>query len=152
MDWLASPLWSLFYLSLTLVMMGFAYYSRSEVVQRVALFVFATHLISHGVFDNPMLRTPVYVTMDIVGMLYCLRVAWQTQQNAGNVVAVIFASMLFAHIWHESGLVYVIAGNLLYVAQLAVLSTYGWIHGRQARCIPATKDRHPPFHKATGIH
>ncbi|MGI9249903.1 MAG: hypothetical protein ACR2PR_01725 [Pseudohongiellaceae bacterium] len=144
---LDSPLWSLFYIAATLVMMGFAYYSRSESIQKMGLYIFVTNMISHGVFDTD-LRTPVYLAIDAIGFLYAMRLTTRLKCRACGYVMTIFAAMVFAHNWAELGLVHIIAGNLLYLAQLAILCKYGKQYGRAERC---TRDdnrrRTDPFYR-----
>jgi hypothetical protein len=144
---ITSPLWNLFYIAATIGALGFAYYSRHEQVQKLGLYLFATNMASHVVIHTEA-HLATYIAMDAIGAAYALKlIPLDGSSQLCQRMVVLFLAQLYAHSFHETGLVWIIAGNVLYMAQLATISYFGTKHGRASRCNPAPKKRQPPFQR-----
>jgi len=144
-EFLMSDLWDLFFVSLTLLMMSAAYYSRNHEIQAIALYIFVTYII----YLASSLNLYVAVVIDSIGLLYSIIVWRRDLDNAGIMwIGNTFVLMLMIH-WLrqvDALLVYYIALNALYAAQLFVLIGYSRKYGKAARGVQV--ERNDPFYRA----
>ncbi len=145
---LSSPLWNLFYIAVTATMMGYAYYSRHEQTQKLALGILAIWIVSQVVIHTPQMYI-TYAALDAIGISYAIYLYHQNKMpDVTKVIIWLFACMLVLHVARTDEtpwLQYQIAGNLLYLAQLFALSAYGKTYGLEAR--EHVTPRNDPFYR-----
>ena len=151
MDWLASPLWNLFYLASLVVLLAFAYYSRAETIQKLTLCWFLCY-VGTNVVMHTAYQSSGYLLIDTIAMMYTLRMhVHHPKDRAVFIVNALFAAIVVLHLYQRhfgdlQWIVYQIAYNALGMAQLGTLCVFGKSYGRAARCNPADKPRNDPFH------
>lgn len=149
MEFLAAKIWILFWISVTLTMLGFAYYARNEAIQKVASALFLAFVVTH-IFDGMVGKIPFYALADLVCLVYCLYL-WHTVERSNPVppmVATVFVAMLAVHaISRGPSFNYGLALSVLYALQLVILCRYSHQYGKVARQSQKPQDRDDPFHK-----
>jgi len=117
-------------------MMGYAYYSRHEHTQKLALCILGIYIVSQAAIHTPLMYK-AYLVFDLVGLIYAawLRVR-DPDQTITRWVFWLFVAMLMLHGARADNtpwIQYQIAGNLLFLAQLTALCIYGKHYGIIAR-------------------
>lgn len=147
---LTSALWNLFYLTGLIGMMCFAYYSRHEHTQRLALCILGIYATSVAVYGTP-LEAPAFLFFDLIGAGYCIYLRLvDPGQKITQLVMWVFIAMIWLHIWQLGvgieWLKYKIAGNLLFLAQLTALCFYGKRYGLISRA-ESSEHRSDPYYR-----
>ena len=146
---LDSPLWNLVYIAITVAMMGYAYYSRDEHVQKLAILTLVLWSASQAVIHTEAMYI-IYAAGDVIGLLYCAHLlAKDPKRKVTQWISWLFGAFLILHVARSPDtpwLIYQIAGNLLYVAQCAILMRYGKEYGKAARREADHRRRDDPFY------
>ncbi len=146
MEWAASAYWNLLYLAATILSFCMAYYSRHEQVQKIAGYLAITYPIGMIAFHTPY-HEIVFILIDLIGVAWCARVySLDLSEPCSAACLGIFVVMLLSHFAPNIGLVSLIAYNLLYLAQLAMLCIYGKRYGIIARA--KIEPRTDPYYRA----
>jgi len=134
MEVLRAEVWILFWITTTLAMLCFAFYSRNEAIQKIASTLFLAFVITH-IFDGKLGQISFYALADIACLNYCVYI-WHTTESPNPVpglIASIFALMLLTHYIAEAGFAYGRALDGLYALQMIVLCKYSVQYGKAAR-------------------
>ncbi|MGI9250698.1 MAG: hypothetical protein ACR2PR_05835 [Pseudohongiellaceae bacterium] len=145
---IASELWMLFYLAATIGMLGCAWYSRHQVMQKTATCLLLIYIASQVFWPDPGEGTPaVFYVLDAGGLLYCMLLGAQHANRGALFTGGAFIPMIAGHFAGGIYLDWAITINLLYLSQLIILSTYSIGYGKTARRAPPRR-RDDMFYKA----
>lgn len=133
-EFLSSPLWSLFYTFLAICVLPRAYYSRHESIQKLLLAVLLANIATHVAFEFAN-TIPIFVLIDTAFLWYALYLNGKLKDRASDWIVIITVSQILTHGigMFTDRLIHDIAYNALFVAQLTVLYRYGRIYGLEAR-------------------
>lgn len=150
MSWLASPLWNLFYVVWPPILIGYAYYSRTESIQKLALCWCACYLGTNAVLHTEY-ELAAFLAGNSAALIYALILHTKfPTDRAIRWVCMLFMAIIGNHLhrWHfdsQPWLVYQIAYNGLGMAQCVILMVFGKRYGRMARL--SETPRNDPFHR-----
>ena len=143
-DFIYSPLWSLAYLAAAIGLLPRAYYSRHECIQKLTLLAIGCNIVTHVAIQEGYAQI-AYLVMDVLCMIYCLKLHSRVKDEASAYCAYIAAASALWHIVGYHLAVHQIAYNALFVAQLAVLFRFGKKYGDLAR--QDDVERNDPLHR-----
>lgn len=148
MNW-DSPLWNIFYVAAVATLLGYAYYSRNEQIQKFTVCYFLGFIISNLVMHTDF-EALVGIVADICCIGYSLHVVRLDQSKRELInIPIIFLCIL---IWDIAAIIIDMAwlpdqigNNILAMAILIILSFYGRRYGLKAR--ESGEDRSDPYYR-----